>query len=265
MHTVQYKGANTRRGPSPNIWADCPIIDLLEDPGKGFYRHWDLSGFKTATNVNAAEAYWAEGLKLFGDSGAAVAAVDAVGGGITIGSDGDNEGASFAQMVAPMQISRSHNKSWFEVEVKSSTISDTKHGIFTGLGEIMALSATVPIAAAGTLADQNFVGFHRLEGDGDYFDCVYKANGVTQVTVQADAQILVADTYVKLGFSYNPDSFLLTFFGNGLKIGSVTVIAAAGTDFPNDVRLGVIGAVLNATASTPGTSSFRWVRAAQLY
>jgi hypothetical protein len=128
-----------------------------------------------------------------------------------------------------------------------------------------ALTATVPITAAGAIADVNIVGFHRLEGDGDQFDTIYKADGVTQVTVQADAAVIVADTWVKLGMVFDPSNNSLSFYRNGVKLSTTyTVVAAAGTDFPNDVRLGFVIAVLNATASTPGSSEIDWVRIAQL-
>jgi hypothetical protein len=211
--------------------------------------------------VASAGAYYG-----FADTGGSVVVADEVGGAVTASSDGDNEGASIARQAKPFQISRSHGKLWAEFRFKSSTVADTKHGVFLGLIETISQSATVPIAAAGTLADQNFVGFHRLEGDGDQVDCVYKANGVTQVTVQADAlgTALVADTYTKLGMIYNPADYKLKFYQNGLEIASYTVVASAGTDFPNDVRMGMIFAVLNATASTPGSSTLDKFRIAQL-
>lgn len=274
LNTIRHKGnlstANTDINPSPGLWGDFPFDDILAGVIPGYARHIDFNRTKTSTNVNAAEAYWADGLKLFGDNGATVTAVDAIGGGVAIGSDGDNEGASFGMMTYPFQISRSHKKLVFEASVKTSTIADTKHGFFLGLIDSSALSATVPIAAAGTLADENFVGFHRLEGDGDAVDTVYKADGVTQVTVQADAGTLVADTWTKLGLKFEPQdgngSYYMTFYQDNVPFSTVYQVAsAAGTDFPNDVRLGFVFAVLNATASTPGTSSIRWARVAQLH
>jgi hypothetical protein len=136
------------------------------------------------------------------------------------------------------------------------------------------LTATVPIAAAGTLSDNNFAGFHRLEGDGDQIDLVSKADGVTQVTVDDDAlptaDVLVADTYIKLGMVFDPLDINgknnLVFFANNLRLATdYTMASGSGTDFPNDVGMGLAFAVLNATGTTPGTSTIDWWRAAQLY
>lgn len=264
-NVMQYNGASladTSRGPSPSIWADFPSSDIMNGIKDG-YQHFDdfLNGPRVAAG---AEAYYGD-YRGFADTGGLVADGGEVGGVLDLSSDGDNEGASFRTSCNPFQISRNHGKLWFEARLKSSTITDTKHGIFVGLKADTVHTATSPIAAAGTLADVNLVGFHRLEGDGDYFDTVYKADGVTQVTVQADAAIIVADQYVKLGFVYDPRTNLLTFYRNGVKLATTyTMVSAAGTDFPNDVRLGLAIAVLNATASTPGSTKIDWWRCGQL-
>lgn len=261
---------NTAQNPSSSIWrTNFAYEDIVMGNVPGVAHHFDFSNFRTSSDVAASEAFWAGmGLKVFGSTGAPVATLDEIGGGTTISSDGDNEGASIGMMGRPFQISRSYKKLCFEARVKTSTIADTKHGFFLGLIDSSALSSTVPIAAAGTLADENFVGFHRLEGDGDYVDTVYKADTVTQVTVGSDAAVLVADTWIKLGFVYEPSDsngvFYMTFYKNGVPLADKKQIpSAAGTDFPNDVRLGFVFAVLNATASTPGTSTIQWARIAQ--
>lgn len=268
-HAGNRSDENTSQNPSSSIWrTNFAYEDIVMGNVPGVAHHFDFTNFRTSSDVNAAVANWQNGLEVFGSGGAPVATLDEIGGGTTISSDGDNEGASIGMMGKPFQISRSYKKLCFEARVKTSTITDTKHGLFLGLIDAAALSATVPIAAAGTLADENFVGFHRLEGDGDAFDTVYKANGVTQVTVGADAVTVVADTWLKLGFVYEPSDsngvYYLTFYKNGIPLADKKQIpSAAGTDFPNDVRLGFVFALLNATASTPGTSTIQWARIAQ--
>jgi hypothetical protein len=272
MNLVQVEKGVSDNGyaPSPSLWKDFRVQDLLRKaPGNdGLFVRYDFANFRTSTNINASEAYWCNGLKAYGSDGGAIAALAAQGGGITLSSDGDNEGVAIGSMVFPFQISRSHKKLAFEARIKTSTITDTKHGFFLGLIDPSALSATVPIAAAGTLADENFVGFHRLEGDGDYVDTVYKAATVTQVTVQSDAQVLVADTWIKLGFRYEPSGskgkYYLRFYANGLPLTTAYQVASgSGTDFPNHVQLGFVFALLNATASTPGNTSIQWAQIAQ--
>lgn len=263
---------------SPSIWGGFPIQAIKEGSVKGVIQEWDFAnGFKTSTNVNAAEAYWDQGLMVFGSDGATVTADKTTGmnSGISLASDGDNEGAAIRSQFQPFKIARSQRRLAFEAFLFTSTITDTKHGIFTGLCDSTAATATVPIAAAGTLADLNFVGFHRLEGDGDKLDFVYKANGVTQVTTLADAVTLAVDTVVSVGFVYEPDiapneygtsgRYTLRAYANNVALNAVkTIPSTDGDDFPNDIGLGFIFSILNATASTPGDSTICRVRCAQL-
>lgn len=268
MNTQQYRGnqttglLDTSRGPSPAIWAECPVLELLYGNKDGIY-HFDdfVSGPRVPAGAEAVAGLY----RGFADTGGLVADAGEFGGVLTLSSDGDNEGASFRMSGSPFQVGRNQGKLWMEARVRTTTIADTKHGIFVGLMADNALTAVLPITAAGAIADVNIVGFHRLEGDGDYFDTVYKADGVTQVTVQADAAVIVADTWVKLGMVFDPAKNLLSFYRNGVRLATTyTMASASGTDFPNDVRMGFVVAVLNATASTPGSSSIDWVRIAQL-
>ena len=206
---------------------------------------------------------------VFADTGGTFTHVQTAGeqGDIKVSSDGDDEGANFSQGIQPFTIVIDAGELVYECRFKTSTITDTKHGIFLGLMESHTQSATVPIAAAGTLADANFVGFHRLESadNGEFLDTVYKANGITQVTVKANAHTLVADTYVKVGMVFNRDNDnILTFYVNGHPLpDTYTMVSGAGTDFPNEVQLGVFYAVLNATGTTPGDTHLSWIRCAQ--
>jgi hypothetical protein len=287
--SVKYAGnlgsnvPNTGANYSPMIWKDCDLDNLRSKSIAGCLFERDFTSFKSSTNVNAAEALWDAGFMLFGDAGATVtlgsdptAAADAWGT-VALGSDGDNEGAYMRQVVSPWRLtgpnataSAQTGKFWAEWRMKSSTITDTKHGMFSGFIEDVAASAVIPITAAGVLADKNLVGFHRLEGDGDQLDCVYKADGITAVTVLADALgtgttpgPLVADTYINVGLTYDPLDATLRYWGNGIQLTTKVIPAAAGTDFPNDINLGFIFGVLNATATTPGTSTIDHVRIAQ--
>jgi len=258
--TAMY-GLNSKSGPSPGLWGLAPR-DIFYDPAVAFGYYEDFIEWMPLTA--GAESDHIKGWQEFGSTGATgVLEVDEQGGMFSLASDGDDEGASISSEVLPFRISKTLPDLYFECRLKSSTIANTKHGIVVGLMDGTAISATVPIAADGTLADANFVGFHRLEGDGDTFDTVYKANTVAVVTVKADATTIVADTYVKLGFRAHRGT--LTYFVNGVPLTDTKAIPdATGTDFPADVNLGPVAAVLNATATTPGDTTIDWIICKQL-
>jgi hypothetical protein len=267
--------ADTSSKWSPAVWQGFPLEAVKNGTVDGRLYEWDFGEFKPSTNVNAAEAYWEKGLMVFGSDGFAITALAGTGldTGATLGSDGDNEGGCVRHEVAPFTISRSAKHLVLEVVLETSTITDTKHGFLVGLMENTAGTSTVPITAAGALADKNLVGFHRLEADGDKLDLVYKADGVTAVTVLADAVTLAVDTEVRLGLVFRPETdfdtssrYLLRWFANNQPIatGYKQIPSAAGTDFPNDIGLGFFAALLNATGSTPGTTTLKRARIAQV-
>lgn len=277
--------SDTLRRPSESIWADCPVATLEDRTTAGVFMRDHFSAFNKTPATT--EGNWGAELSYaqFSSTGGTITAGTGTGGEAVFASDGDDEGASIRTLATPFRISRSNLGFWFEARVKFSTVADTKNGVFLGLMQDVALTATVPLTAAGALADTNLVGFLRAEGDGDQIDTVYKADGVTAVTVQADAltTALTADTYIKLGMTYRPTTdpfsygsasgtddgygkYKLAFYANGVLLTTYKQIpTASGTDFPNDVSLGLVLAILNATGTAPGSVTIDWWQAAQLF
>ena len=262
-------GGDTDRACSPNVWFDCPWMEIVNFTRSGVVHFDDFTTFPKAIPSSEGNFGMYVG---FGSAGKTANAGTGQGGEFVLGSDvaGDNEGVGIRTYACPFLISRDTKQFWFEARIKTSTVTDTKHGFFIGLMQDSVLTATNPIAAAGTMQDLNFFGFHRLEGDGDKLDTIYRADGVAQVNVQTDAVTLSADTYVKIGMRYEPDSnpdgtYRMTFFGNNtLLSGAKQIPSSAGTDFPNDVGLGLVLSYLSATAVSPGSLTIDWWRAAQL-
>lgn len=264
--------ADTTRKRSPNVWQRFPEQTLQR------IRNGDINGVVFEDDFNhipvlttptiTTQANYGNGWKAFGDAGnTAVSGGGAEGGTIVLATDADNDSAvSIATISLPFKIINTYGDFAFECRLKTASISDSVgHGIFVGLVEQQTLSAIIPIAADGTMADANFVGFHRLEGDGDQIDTVYKANGVTQVSAADQLHTaLVADTYTKLGMSYDHNDGYFRFFQNNKELATKYALpSAAGTDFPNDVFMGLCVAVLNITDIS--TVTVDWIRAAQIY
>lgn len=275
--SVTVEGSDTTRNPSPSIWGKFPWAAVRDGSVSGFAFRDDFGSFQKTPATT--EGNWAaeNGYAQFSDTGGTITNdTTELGGAVAIGSDGDNEGCSFRTLSTPFKLGQSNKRFCFEARILSSTIADTKHNILLGLMQDVALTATMPITALGALADTNFVGFQRPESakagagtGGATVNTLYKCDGVTAVTVQSDITTLVAATYVKLGMLYVPlgdkdGSYTLSFYVNGVRCtSSKQVPSAAGTDFPNDINLGLVFAVLNATASSPGTSSIDWWQAGQ--
>lgn len=274
--------SQTDRNFSAGIWHDCPYFAIRDGEIPGTVWEFDFNSMPATPPTT--EGNFGD-FSVFTDTGGFIN--PQTGGGWVMGSDGDNEGAFIRTRATPFRISRTRKKLWFEARVKASAITDAKNNIFLGMIENVALSAVIPITAAGALADKNLVGFQRPESartvagtGGAIFNTVYKADGVTAVTVGTDAVTIAADTYVKLGFIFEPgvDSTIadvsrtglgvynLSFYANGLRLSAYKQIPSAlGTDFPNDIDMSFCFGVLNATATTPGDATIDKARIVQMF
>lgn len=255
---VAYKNnftADTRRGPSLNIWGNFPWWEIERGIKGGvlFKDDFDTSGFTVPTTEGQIGPWY----KAFTSTGGTIKAATPVRGGVvTLGSDGDDEGASIATVGCPFQIVAADGMFCMETRIKVSSIAVTLCDVFVGLCELVTLTATVPITAtAGAMADKNFVGFMRpgtsTAGDGSIVRTTYKADGITAVTVADYASQFVADTFIKLGMKFDPKDNILRFFINGVEQATTkTIPASAGTDFPSDTLMGPMFAVLNTAVNT---------------
>lgn len=259
---------STDRQRSPAIWYDCPWNQIAEGSISGVHEFNEFHDVNLVTPTTQA-VY--PPYKAFSSTGGTITKANPQlrYGVLTLGSDGDDEGASVAMVGTPFQMSALEGQFWAEFRVKVDTIAVTQYDAFVGFVEGITLTATVPITAtAGAMSDNNMFGFLRpgtsTTGDGSLLRTFYKANGVTAVTVADYAAQFVGDTYIKLGMRFSPADKLLRFFVNNQQLATTKLIPDnTGTDFPADVTVGPVIAVLNAAAIT-SVFSIDWWRMAQM-
>lgn len=256
---------DTTSKPTPGLWAE------VDSAPKGTWveSYADFADLPTIPTLTT-EIAWGN-YRVFGSSGATAFGKAAdEGGSVNFIEATDNEGASIGQNRFPFKIIQGAGEMIFEARFKRDEITGT-WGLLCGLyGEFAitttrsVLTAIAPIAAAGTLVDSNFVGFQNLESTPSVLSTVYKADGVTQVNVLTAAKTLVADTYVKAGMVFNRDEDnILRFYIDGVESSAYKSIpSAAGTDFPNDLRMGWVFAMLNGATAACNTT-LDWIRCAQ--
>lgn len=260
---------NAMRGPSPGLWRNFPLADVKSDPNIGIFFFDDFGAYAPHADNSAGAVTEKNGpySTFLSQSATGFAPSLTVAGGILGAAlDGDGESCVIHQYAVPFKIANAGKPFAMEARVAKSDIANTKFEMFVGLCEKITPTAAVPVTnTAATLADQNLVGFYSHESDGDVFNVDYKANGVTAVELAADIVTLVANTYVKLGMWF--DGIVLRFYVDGEEVVDAdlpyTIPAAAGTDFPNDVTMGLTWAIRNAAASG-GTGYIDWWMAAQL-
>ena len=270
-NTVQYKTrtADTSRGLSAGLWADCPLDDLRNGHVDGQIIDDDfnvVNGTLTAVTTDAVLA----GIPYrgFGSAGATLLAGTELGGTMVLTEATANEAAFIRSNLTPFQISSALGDLWFEARVKVSSI--TNLGMIVGLWDLVSCTVDIPLSAADPpimATTGNFVGFRMPEAAGTV-DTIYKADGIAVVagqTINTACTTLVANTYVKLGMRFERRTGLLSWYVNGVPCANTKAVPnATGTDFPADVQLGLLfGQKLVATAAGVVTID-RWT-CAQLY
>ena len=296
--------ANTNRGPSDVIWGDCPVLSFLENPENGMYFFDDFIG---GTNIpSASGGAIAQGVSdkwgVYAYQGSTIIDAQIEGGGITFGSDGDNEGVAFgpnggAYRLVTTSTLALNRKLWYETRISMSSVTATKteafFGLFSGFLTSGLPTAAVPITVTDdTLADKNLIGFHIKSTASPTEVCfVYKLAGQTvqyptnlqTLMASSGNAVLTAGAYVKLGFLFDPNARpkrissastgqtagdvrapLIRIFVNGLELPAfLTSTNLQAATFPT-AFMGPGFANMNQTGSSPGTTTVDWVRVAQL-
>ena len=255
--------ADTTYQPSASLFGYFDA--LIERGGRCIQQVLDPANFRYGA-PGATETYWGNGWKAIGTATNAVyARTDAAQGGVTATLTADNEYLNMNQTANPFEISRTSTPLAFEARVKFSTITDTMSDWFIGLGKPMTLTTIVPITTtAGDLATEDLVGFHRDGTDGDELNTVCCSADATHTVIQNGITTIAADTYVKIGFLWNPaKDYQLRFYVNGVESSTThTVSATAGDTFPNNVRLGLLHGGI-ACGASPGTNTISWMKCMQ--
>lgn len=259
-------GTAAGRGPSPLIWGTCPVLQYMLDPTDGHVYFNDFQGdYALANNQTATDL--GDGLMGFtGATGGSTLSMptDEPNGALKLATTTDNESVGISCLgggnVAGQFIIASGKEAWFEARIKVKNITNSKFGLFCGFAEEALLAEDGVMADAGTLSDKDYLGFHRLEGDGDKLDTVFNtaSGGTSPVTIKADAVTLAAGTYIKVGFYY--DGTTVTFYADGVALADT--VARTATDFPDGEEMAFY-MVLNAAHDDDADAHIDWVRIAR--
>ncbi len=301
--------ANTFRGPSGVIWEDCPVLEFLENPGFGMYFFDD---FLVAGNANMSSAYanslgqWSS----YGYAGAQINDAQLEGGVIKMSSDNDNEGLTLLGSAGAFRFVTTstlalNKKMWFECRIAKSTITSAHMTAFVGLMK-PTLSSGLPAAAqpltltddtpmtAGDLFGFLLSGTTSTNGGPTEVGITFVlASGTVNYptnlqTLMASTgnTVLAADTYVKLGWIYDPDALpalvtsatarqtagntrkkLIRFFVNGVEaptfLSSDDVVnATSGQAFPTAFMTPCLS-IMNMASVSSDYLAVDWIRVAQ--
>lgn len=264
-------------GPSRSLWWDCPIIRSLET-GELYGFHDDFLDYESTvtTVVNS------HGTPTF-EGDCTMSGTANEGGELAIFGTTDNEEASLQRGgsdSAPYGIaaaSTSGYKLWFEARVKKSAITNSLGGFFVGLAGENAAVADFMADGGADFSDVDLLGFWNDETDdsvGSHVHVVTQKTSAGFDTIIDTVATLVADTYVKLGFKYDPDApngKKIAFFVDnteqgtyvGEASGDATVYIQDTTNFPGGEEMSPVIAIKMASGSDM-TVAIDWWRCYQV-
>lgn len=263
-------GADTTRGPSGSIWHDCPVLEIMEDPGRGVHIFDDFmifGGYSDAAEVG--------GYTVTTTNGTVTCAADTNFGAVWIDAvDADNDetyimpGDETPCLTTFSDTAGSNYPFWFETRVKY-----TFTAAFAGYAGLINPSAAaddlLPDAGTG-MVSTDFMGFYALEGTDGAMDASHNNAAADAGTVlKATAHTLVTDTWVKLGLFYNGTA--VYWFVNGVVVTPDTATShtdgigqlPSATDMPDAKDLSVMWAV-KAHAATEVNMYIDWWRFASI-
>lgn len=249
---VRYAG-DVSRGPSVNLWGDLAKWEADMRMGNCAYIYDDFLYWGSPT-TNATTHGVGLGWTVVLDDGvllkslATASPADGEFGVLHLdGADADND---FAYMILGantgglFKFDDALGKICFEIKLKKVTVADGKAGFCAGLFRYdMAADATLADNGAAMVATADFVGFNQTDADGDAVIAGYQATGQTKQDLTSTDIPLTADTWIKLGFIYDPKNKTeaLKFYVNGALYSTTAVNNGSGTQgisaatFPNDI------------------------------
>ena len=244
---VQHKGPTgpasaQTRGLSARIWGRLPIKNWSVGLGGGRFFFDDFLNHPahiSAQTIGNYASYISTGVTLKQAAGEATGAIEVAG------NDADNDegsiisGGGAGGMVA--LDATGAGRVAFECRFKKASIANNALGFFVGLSEEGSQGDNAMADNTGVIADKDFIGFHVLADDGDSLDFTWRKSGET-VQVHADIATMAADTYMKMGFLYDPahpaDKRIKIFVDNGVEESVyVTQTQLEAATFPDDEEL----------------------------
>lgn len=232
-------------GPSPIIWADCPVLDFLTDPASGFHYFQDLRGITTDVSV--------DGFTFGGTNGEVSQRLDNIIDLETGGADNDSVFVAQSPRVTP--AINNNKKFWFECLIANDDLGDA--GSFIGLMELAGQNAEGVVDDCASIIDENYIGFRILAAAQTELDVEVNQGGATGPTVIVnDAQTMVAGTYYRIGITFDGVN-TFKYYVDGVLVGTSTA-----DSLDNDKMATALGLYITQKSGTGAAESLllKWSR-----
>lgn len=291
---VRYGSAEAvvSRAPSPIIWADCPVVEILANPSKGAYAFDDFkNSVVPVVNETAAtdlvsgvgnvlgDINWyayqetdkiADVVLQQDDDGVLLLQTDGSDADVAAITTGNNVGGLWKTPAVGTPPS-GPRKLWFECRIKTVSVTAADGGFFVGLAQPgEAKDAGGAMAAGGaSLSDVDHIGFASLSGAMTALKYAY--NEASAGTAQTgSAATIAAATWYRLGFKVhdNGSGWKIRFYVNGVDLGDSAAIDISKTNanYPSSTDMDALLAYVAESGAADADGLYiDWVRVAVEY
>jgi hypothetical protein len=215
---LRYKGVTTR-GLSPALWGDAAkwVADMAA--GRcGFLMDDFIAGpYIAATGSNGLWYAYLDTSNLITKPTSATLASGEMGLCSLYADASDNDSPAMClaggNIGAPFKISDTAGEDFklaFECRFQVTSVADDVQAIFLGLGEEGIPANDCMVDDTGVMADKDYIGFNSVHvnsgttGTNAILRFAYRKSGQTAQTKIAALQTMVASTWYKVGFLYDP-------------------------------------------------------------
>jgi hypothetical protein len=161
----------------------------------------------------------------------------------------------------------------FECRFKVNSVVDDVNAIFLGLAEEATVAENAKVDDTGVMVNKDYIGFDSVHTNGGtagtnaILRWVYKKSGQTAATKIATLQTMVADTWYKVGFVYDPNAptakRITCYLDNVKQSTYITGTNIATATFPDGEEMGFLAGIKSGTG-TAGYLYLDWWAYAQL-
>lgn len=270
-HARNLTGEITDRFQSPAIWANFPWQEKLRDPTT-YLDHCDdfhnLPDLSADANDDIYSSYidTSNTIKML--------ATEKMNGVCRLALDNTDNDGPVLQMgggaggcVMISDTAGDDLPLWFEARWRKSSVADNGIAVFIGLAqEGLAADDGVLVDDTGVLTDVDHIGFNVAHDNGEELNFAFTKEGQTDTELLAAMDTLVASTWVKTGFKFDPDfdtsKRIKVFLNNSEQSTYVTGTQIAAATFPDGEEMAPTFAGKNGAAGATNLD-LDWFRIAQ--
>lgn len=274
LYTPQV-GQSGGRGLSPRLWSRVDGQALAPDGASNGYMIADdfLSfGGTVATNVGT----YSNGYKSYEDNSNTITQVATEVGGVLrfTGAAADNNeswlqsGYSTGVLGKISDTAGSDKLMIFEARFRVSSVVDDVCSLFLGLTEEGLAAQNTKVDDTGVFADKDRIGFETVHTNGGTtgtnaaLNFIYEKAGQTAQTLISGVKTLVADTWYKVGFVYDPaaeaSKRIRVYVDNVEQSTYVTATQIATATFPDGEELAFLAGMKAGTATASNLDLDWW-------